>query len=362
MHAECGGVFHPGVGLSAKEISVTAFFGTGRMGLNAIGAANRRFFWNNEERRVRALWRLLLQAFLMVGLGLLPILLIAEPLTALHKRGLFLTSLDKESYDRAINIIIGPVLTAMIITSIWLAGRWLDRRKLADFGLHLTRKWYADLFFGLGLGAVLMSLVFCLEYQQGWIRAVGTFQTTVPGLSLSLGLLFSVTKDLCVGIYEEMVSRGYQLTNVAEGLSGTLGLSRRGAVGLSILLTSAIFGGLHAFNENSTLCSSANLGLIGMMFALGYALTGELGLPIGLHISWNFFQGTVFGLPVSGAKEGASLIAIQQSGPVGITGGNFGPEAGLAGSMAALLGIALIVAWSRLRRHKTESPLDCSQP
>ena len=118
-----------------------------------------------------------------------------------------------------------------------------------------------------------------------------------------------------------------------------------------MLLTSAIFGGLHIFNNNSTVLSSANLAFLGIMFAVGYVATGELGLPIGLHMSWNFFQGTVFGLSVSGAKEGASLLAIQQTGPTLFTGGAFGPEAGLMGTVAGALGIVLIVGWARNRRR-----------
>ena len=297
------------------------------------------------------MWRVALLALMMGGLGLLAILLIAEPLTALHKRGLFLAALDKEAYDRVINIIIGPILTVIIVTSIWLAGRWLDHRRFSDFGLHLTRQWWIDLLFGLVLGGGLMSGVFLWEYRQGWVTVTGTFQTSVPGLTLALGLVFSITKDLCVGVYEEMVSRGYLLTNLAEGVNGVAGLSRPAAVGVSMLLTSAIFGVLHAFNENSTVFSSANLAFIGIMFAVGYVATGELALPIGLHMSWNFFQGTVFGLPVSGAKEGASVLGIQQLGPALFTGGAFGPEAGLVGTAAATLGIVLIVAWARNRRR-----------
>jgi len=315
-------------------------------------SAISRAFWNPGERRMRALWRLLLQALLMAGLALLPIFLIAEPLTALHKRGLFLAALDKESYDKVINIIIGPILTAMIVLSIWLAGRWFDRRRLSDFGLRLSFRWWKDFLFGLALGAVLMSGVFLWEFRAGWIAITGKFTTIVPGVSLSLALLFAITKDLCVGVYEEMVSRGYQLTNLAEGLEGVAGLSGRGAVALSILLSSTTFGVLHAFNENSTVYSSINLVFIGIMFAVGYVATGELGVPIGLHISWNFFQGTIFGLAVSGHKEAASVLAIQQGGPHAFTGGAFGPEAGLVGTAAAGLGIVLILGWSRMQPRR----------
>ncbi len=62
-------------------------------------------------------------------------------------------------------------------------------------------------------------------------------------------------------------------------------------------------------------------------------LTGELAFPIGLHIAWNFFQGNVFGFPVSGTTSTTSLIAIEQGGPEIWTGGVFGPEAASWGSL-----------------------------
>ena len=127
------------------------------------------------------MWRVVLLALTMGALGLLPIFLIAEPLTALHKHHLFLAGLDKEGYDRVINIVIGPILTAMIAASIWLAGRWLDHRQFSDFGLRLNRQWWADLLFGLALGAGLMGMVFLWEYHEGWVTVTGTFQTTVMG-------------------------------------------------------------------------------------------------------------------------------------------------------------------------------------
>jgi hypothetical protein len=85
------------------------------------------------------------------------------------------------------------------------------------------------------------------------------------------------------------------------------------------------------------------------MLATGYVVTGELALPIGVHVTWNLFQGTVYGLPVSGTTQGLSVVAVEQRGPALVTGGAFGPEAGLLGAAAAVLGAASILAWVRWR-------------
>ena len=88
----------------------------------------------------------------------------------------------------------------------------------------------------------------------------------------------------------------------------------------------------------------------GLFFGLGYVLTGQIALPIGLHFTWNFVQGNIFGFPVSGRiTHATSLFLTQESGPDLWTGGAFGPEAGLLGLLAALAGAGVIVLWARWR-------------
>jgi phosphoglycolate phosphatase len=86
------------------------------------------------------------------------------------------------------------------------------------------------------------------------------------------------------------------------------------------------------------------------MLATSYLFTGQLAIPIGLHITWNLFQGSVFGFPVSGSRfSQASILEIKQFGPNIWTGGLFGPEGGLLGTAAILAGIFIILAWTKYR-------------
>jgi membrane protease YdiL (CAAX protease family) len=287
-------------------------------------------FWNSAEGRLRALWRILVHAAGAAILGLLPVILVAEPLTMLHRRGLFLSALPHNAYDRVINMIVGPLLACALVASVILAARRLDHRPMRDFGVITDGRWWRSLAGGLAIGTCLMAFVFGVEYAMGWVRITGTWVPNVPDVSLSLALSFSVVKVLCVGTYEEFVARGYWLQNISEGLNPVAGA----------IISSAIFAALHATNDNASLLSTAGLFINGLLFVSALRATGRLAAPIGLHISWNLFQGAVFGFPVSGDKEGASVIAIHQLGSRVMTGGDFGPEAGIIGIGASLIGIA----------------------
>lgn len=304
-------------------------------------------FWNRDEGRLRAGWRIFLQALLAALLGVALIVLIAEPLTALHRRGLFLSGHERAAYDRVINMIVGPLLTLCIVGSVVFAARVLDRRSVRDFGIRFDRAWWSSLALGLSLGGFLMATVFAIEYWAGWIDITNTLAVTVPGVSLLLALSFSVVKVLCVGIYEEVVMRGYLLRNLAEGTN----------LKTAIVVSSAVFAVMHATNDNSTIVSTLGLFVNGLLFAAALLITGRLSASIGLHIAWNLFEGVVFGFPVSGDKEGASFLVIDQRGPELLTGGAFGPEAGLVGIAASLLGISVLML---LRFRSSRRPSDRS--
>lgn len=246
--------------------------------------------------------------------------------------------------------------------SLWLAARFLDRRRFGDFGFRLNRAWWLDLVFGMVLGAALMSVVFLAQLALGWVSVAGAFEATIPGLSFGAAMAFPVVIFVCVGVYEEMLSRGYQLRNAAEGLNFPA-VGPRGAVVLAWALTSVFFGLLHAGNPNASLLSTTNITLAGVLLGLGYVLTGELAIPIGFHVTWNFFQGNVFGLPVSGlAPVGATFLATEEDGPDLWTGGAFGPEAGLLALAAIVAGCLFTALWVRLRHSRVAVHAPVAEP
>ncbi len=302
----------------------------------------KKIFWNAAEGRLRAFWRLVLYLFaiaLLFELISIGTQVVARALGGFH---------GNLPLFRLTNGLI--ILFAMFGAAV-LSALLFDRRSVADLGFHFGRHWWADLAFGLVLGAALMAIVFLVENAAGWLQVSGTRVNNHPEWSFNLWAIANAGFYLCVGIYEELFSRGYLLRNLAEGLR--IGRIRpRTALVIAYLISSSIFGVLHLGNPNASMISTLNLILAGLFLGLGYVLTGDLAISIGLHITWNFFQGVVFGFPVSGGAPIASYIGIRQLGPDWITGGAFGPEAGIMGLAAMALGSVVILLWVRRTRGK----------
>jgi uncharacterized protein len=296
--------------------------------------------------RLRSLWRLAIQYWAYWELVQLSVaLLVAVQLSA---GGIDASAV---SGSPALPLVSGVTGLSAAILTVWLAGRFLDRRPFSEFGFRLGTGWWLDLLFGMVLGALLMTAVFFVELGLGWVEVTGSFETR-GGAPFVISILFPAATFVCVGVSEELVSRGYQLKNAAEGLNYPA-LGPRGAILLSWVLSSVFFAGLHADNPNATPISTLNIVLAGLMLGFGYVLSGELAIPIGLHITWNFFQGAVYGFPVSGfGAFGPTLLTTEQGGPALWTGGSFGPEGGLLVPAIMLLGMSLVALWIHLRTGK----------
>jgi membrane protease YdiL (CAAX protease family) len=103
----------------------------------------------------------------------------------------------------------------------------------------------------------------------------------------------------------------------------------------ALVITSALFGLAHILNPNATWFSSFAIAMeAGVLLGGAYMLTRNLWMPMGLHAAWNFTQGFIFDVNVSGIEE-HGLVEAKLSGPQLLSGGSFGLEASI---------IALVIA------------------
>lgn len=306
----------------------------------------RSVFWNDRTRRLRMPLRII------AGLGLWFVIGVAvsEIVTVLVRSPSPLIRLGTSHMGNvavsAVDLVVGATAVPL---AVYFASRYVDRRWFRDLGLRIDRQWWGDLAFGLALGGALMTTIFVVQLAAGWITVTDFFVVGgVPGWTFPFWFVLSVLGYLVGSVVEELLHRGFLLTNFAEGFQvGPVG--PRGGVAGGIALTSGFFALTHATALNATTISTLSIGLAGIFLALGYVLTGELALPIGVHIAWNFFEGNLYGFPISGTTT-TSIVAIEQGGPEYLTGGAFGPEAGLLGVGAILTGMVATAAWARYYR------------
>ena len=290
-----------------------------------------RLFLSPEERRLRAGWRILAH-FVLIVLCLILFELLALLLFA-TRRGMSSMLRDQATFFLAITV------------STILARRFFDRRSFVSLGLWLNRWTIKDLLVGIGVSGGVMGVVYLLESAAGWLSFDGFSWKTQGSSAVMAGAAASFLAFVLVGWQEELLSRGYWLQNLEEGIN----------LPWAVALSSLFFALGHLGNPHVSWAAVLGLLAAGLFLAYGYVRTRSLWLPVGLHIGWNFFEGTVFGFPVSGLEDFPRLVNQQVHGPALVTGGPFGPEAGLVIIPALLAGAVLVFFYTKGRKREASA-------
>ena len=193
----------------------------------------------------------------------------------------------------------------------------------------------------LGWGALIGAGLFVSTI--GVLAALGMYR--INGMDLSLGLVGPLAQALAAAVTEEIVFRGV-FFRLSEASLGTP---------LALALSAAVFGLIHFLNGHATLQGALSIIFeAGILLAAAFLLTRRLWFPMGIHFAWNFTQGALFGVAVSGGAT-AGLFRGELSGPAWLSGGAFGAEGSLvAVVLCASVGVVLLrKAW---RRHRFVRP------
>ena len=218
--------------------------------------------------------------------------------------------------------------------AVWLMLHFVDKRPFISIGLKVKAHAGKELFQGIVFGSGMMSVIFAIEYATGMVYIEFRDISMQQGLVIFMNSVFLY---VIVGYGEEFLFRGYMFQTFVEG-------SNKIIATLSISLLFAI---AHSKNPNVSTFGLINVGLAGIWLSLAYFKTQALWLPIGLHISWNFFQGFVYSFPVSGTtSEREQIGKAIVNGPDWLTGGTFGPEGGALATLVLIIGMLIIYYWS----------------
>lgn len=224
-------------------------------------------------------------------------------------------------------IIGGSIVAAVFMLAYIGFGRLVEHRQLSDVSLKGA---LVELLAGLAIGALLFSLVVAVIALLGGYQVVGTRPASVLYPIIGLSIVSGVT--------EEIMLRGLFFRIIENWLGSWVAL----------VLSAALFGALHLGNPNATLVAGGAIAIeAGVMLAAIYMVTRRLWAAIGVHVAWNFTQGGVYGIPVSGFDV-QGLLVPRITGPELLTGGDFGAEASLPAMLiCTAFGIALLVIAAR---------------
>jgi membrane protease YdiL (CAAX protease family) len=287
-------------------------------------------FLSPGEPRLRAGWRLLAQTIVMLVLTVFMTIALVPFILTVNMSG-------------TLGMFLNQIAELVAFTgSIFLVRRVIDKRSIASLGLQPNPLVIAkDILAGIGITFLVMGAIYMSMSALGWITFEGFAWHFEPTSAVLTNVALNFAVFVFVGWNEELLSRGYHLQTIASGTNLIWG----------VVLSSSVFGFMHWFNPGATWVSTVGIFFAGLFLALGYLRTGQLWLSIGLHIGWNFFEGVVFGFPVSGLDI-YPLTRIQVTGPEIWTGGSFGPEAGLIVLPAMILGSILIFAYTLNRTDR----------
>jgi membrane protease YdiL (CAAX protease family) len=225
---------------------------------------------------------------------------------------------------RPLDAVCGALVAVLLG---WLAYRayvrLVERRPGIELGAQGVLR---ELGAGLVLGAALFSVTI------GVLAALGLY--TVQGWRPVSVLIAPLAVSIAAGVIEELLFRG-AIFRIIEASLGTW---------IALAISAALFGLVHLGNPNASWIAAVAIALeAGVMLGAAYVLTRRLWLPIGIHAAWNFTQGGIFSVAVSGGKTDGLLVA-SLAGPQWLTGGEFGAEASVVAIVVCTaFGIALLV-------------------
>jgi membrane protease YdiL (CAAX protease family) len=229
--------------------------------------------------------------------------------------------------------LVNSVVSLIIALFLgWLCGKLFEDLPFRALGFWFTKNWFKDLFLGLLIGAFSLSLAAFVAFIFGGESFKYNDSAGSAAMLLTLGT--SLVIFTFGAAFEEALFRGYLLQTLA----------RAKLAWVAIALTSLFFAMVHLNNDNANLISTINTALAGIWLGAAYLKTRNLWFPFGIHLMWNWFQGSVFGVEVSGITQFSTAPILREidSGPAWLTGEHYGLEGGIACTIALIISIALI--------------------
>ncbi len=224
--------------------------------------------------------------------------------------------------------IAATALAAVVAGAV--AIRAFDARPFGALGIAWTKATVREIVAGIAIGSVAIAAAAALMLGSGrlsWVSEAGTAGAWAGSVAADFAL-FAVA-----AFAEEALFRGY----------GFQVFVRAAGPVAATLVSSVLFAAAHANNPEVGGFALANIFLAGVLLAAAYLRTRSLWFATAVHLGWNWAMASLFDLPVSGlAQFDTPLYEPVVGDPAWFTGGAFGPEGGLVGTVGLLLALAVV--------------------
>lgn len=184
-----------------------------------------------------------------------------------------------------------------------------------------------------GMGVILGVLVFSLVVLISTICNGLHFSNVNTNVNILVQVLF-LGGFIVQGLAEEVLCRGYIFVSMARKNNNLV----------ASVASSSLFCLIHIFNDGFALLPMLNLILFGIFESLLFLKTNNIWAAGAFHSIWNYMQGCVFGLNVSGNSFSDAFFVFEQTENELANGGTFGPEGSVVVTVVLLAAMAVLVA------------------
>ena len=280
----------------------------------------------NKKKLPNFIWAIILSLIFMYGGSLMGSLATVPLFLALRNIPLFFNNKD------LLSLLITLFSFAFISLLVFFRVKVIEKRSFSSIGFN-KNNWLKKYSLGFLIGLAMMSIIVLILFPFGYIT-VEKNPIQPVGVSAIASVLVILFGWIIQGATEEIVTRGW-LLNI---------LSTKYNIGVGLLISSTLFGLMHLTNPNVNYIAVINIILVGLFYGLYVIKTNDLWAVCGMHSAWNFAQGNIFGFKVSGLDVSVgSLIDLNLVGSDFVTGGIFGPEAGITATFILLASIGILL-------------------
>ena len=226
------------------------------------------------------------------------------------------------------------ITLASVLIATWVMLRRIDKLPWSEVGLDRSAASPPIVIKGAALGGLTIGAASLLLLATHMLRIDPTGPGNWWGQAGQSTILL-----LPAAFFEELFIRGYVFAI----------LRRAAGWKMALIITSIVFGLLHVTNPGADAESILAVIVAGFFLGTVFLVTRSLYATGAAHFAWNWVMSGALHIAVSGIPSNDPDYRVVDSGPDWLTGGQWGPEGGLA-AVAAMFVVLFYLYGRYLRR------------